>query len=164
MSGGIYYNAFRKVEDMAEAVTVNPEAENFPDRQAMANLLRNVAVAMRELEFYDTNDTNDWEVVKKAFRSVGYEEPRIVAGTLQHELKDPIELNDLTLEKIFPKDIWAFAEGARAEYKAPLFLDGAGRLWFKQVDGFPVHRWKCVEASNNTRAWAYCYLKPVPPP
>jgi excinuclease UvrABC ATPase subunit len=44
--------------------------EQVPDRKAISKILSRVSEAMRQLEWYDSGDSSDWEAVKKAFEKV----------------------------------------------------------------------------------------------
>jgi len=42
--------------------------DQIPDRKSIADKLRCIVEAMRLLEWYDSGDSSDWDVVKKAFQ------------------------------------------------------------------------------------------------
>jgi len=92
MSGGHYHYVYRKVDEVSDQIVDECNAimtdessverepweeedhkrklEQFNARLKMSRVLRNVATAMRNLEWYDSADDDDWDAVVKSFENV----------------------------------------------------------------------------------------------
>jgi hypothetical protein len=75
MSGGHYNYEYRRVQDLADQVKQEASLPTVPcweaqDRRDIATYLREVAEALKALEWYDSGDTGDWSEVREAFRNL----------------------------------------------------------------------------------------------